>query len=130
MSCLCSTWSLRWVRYHQRKLLRKWWTLYISKLWNEPGQYFMFRWGKFELGGSLNSMHTNGSNVPFDVGKRTFIKLFAFAFISAIFAISLLEFRPALISFRVQPTCAPFIAGNTSLTLQFNKNTVTYKYSA
>ena len=40
------------------------------------------------------------SNVPFDVGKRTFIKLFAFAFISAIYAISLLEFRPALISFR------------------------------
>ena len=39
------------------------------------------------------------SNVPFDVGKRTFIKLFAFAFISAIYATSLLEFRPALISF-------------------------------
>ena len=37
--------------------------------------------------------------VPFDVGKRTFIKLFAFAFISAIYATSLLEFRPALISF-------------------------------
>ena len=41
------------------------------------------------------------SNVPFDVGKRTFIKLFAFAFILAFYAVSLLEFRPALISFRV-----------------------------
>ena len=29
-------------------------------LLNEPGQYFMFRWGKFELGRSLVSMHTNG----------------------------------------------------------------------
>ena len=40
-------------------------------------------------------------NVPFDVGKRTFITLFAFAFILAFYAVSLLEFRPALISFRV-----------------------------
>ena len=32
--------------------------------------------------------------------------------------------------FRVQPTCAPFISSNTSLILQFNKNTITHKYSA
>ena len=41
------------------------------------------------------------SNVPSDVGKKTFIKLFAFAFILAFYAVSLLEFRPALIFFRV-----------------------------
>ena len=76
----------------------------ISKLLNETGQYFMFRWGKFEFGRSLVSMHANGgpkSNIPFGVGKRTFIKLFAFAFISAFYAVSLLEFRPVLISFSV-----------------------------
>ena len=50
----------------------------------------------------------------------------AFAFISAFYAASLLEFRPALMSFRVSPTCALFIAGNKSLILQFNKNTITY----
>ena len=70
------------------------------------------------------------SNVPFGVGKRTFIKLFAFAFISAFYAVSLLEFRPVLISFSVQPACGTIITGNTSLILQFNKNTITYKYSA
>ena len=30
--------------------------LYYSKLFNEPGQYFMFRWGKFELGRNLVSV--------------------------------------------------------------------------
>ena len=83
-----------------------------------------------EVQSSCTLMEDPKRNVPFNVGKITFIKLFAFAFILAIFAISLLEFRPALISFRVQPTCAPFITGKTSLTLQFNKNTITYKYSA
>ena len=70
------------------------------------------------------------SNVPFDVGKRTFIKLFAFAFVSAFCAVSLLEFRPALISFRVLSTCAPFISGDISLVLQFDENTISYKYIA
>ena len=30
--------------------------LYYSKLLNEPGQYFMFRWGKFELERNLVSV--------------------------------------------------------------------------
>ena len=54
-----------------------------------------------EVSSPCTLMEDPKSNVPFNVGKRTFIKLFAFAFILAFYAVSLLEFRPALISFRV-----------------------------
>ena len=58
--------------------------LYYSKLFNELGQYLMFRWNKFVLGRSLVSMHTDGrlksSNCSFDVGKRTFYEAISFCF--------------------------------------------------
>ena len=50
-----------------------------------------------ELQSACTLMKGTKGDVPFDVGKRTFIKLFAFAFISAFYALSLLEFRPALV---------------------------------
>ena len=105
--------------------------LYYSKLFNELGQYFMFRWSKFVLGRSLVSLHTDGrpesSNCSFDVGKRTSYKAISFCFhFNGLCSI------PTRIS-----TCINILQSIATLRTIYHwqyitnvNNTITYKYSA